>query len=318
MLFYDVAEGKLEFPKTESTTEEAGSPKSGQSSPEPSDCDNDSNSSSNTSTGFNVPQIPSPPDITPLLAKNTCSVKTGGAVQIPVTQSFVTSSLVTVPQPTTFTAPSHINRSHQSSSSRNNRRTSKQNRPKQPSKQRVIKFHEYKGPPTSKSSNASTSSIGSFVTTTGPMQKLDNMSPYEVRVHQQRLYLQCQIEVENKNGSMPTVLVPIKTAPNPPVLQQQLSAQQMDMEPATPKPAELARSRPVTPSLNIKSPTSLPGSNTHSHLHASRSLSHLEEMKVADLKQELKQRNLTVSGSKPQLIERLRAHQLQELSGRYK
>lgn len=333
-------EGKLEFQKTEEFTEQSAlakvpyeieSPKSDQSSPEPSDCDNDSSSSSAASTGFNPPQVPSPPDIAPFLTKSTCnSITVGGkTMSIPITTaSFMSpSQLITVPSPQQFPVHSHLQRPQHPSNfsfNKNNRRTAKLNRPKQQPKQRIIKFHEYKGPTASKSSNSSASnSLGSFVTTTGPMQKLDGLTPYEVRVHQQNLYLQCQIEVESK-GASPTVLVPIKTSPGTPLMQHPLLQhqhsvpQQQEMqEPATPKPSETPRSRPVTPSLSLRSPPpALSAGSYHNPLHVSRSLSHLEDLKVADLKLELKQRHLPVSGSKPQLIDRLRSHQLKEMSGR--
>lgn len=331
---------------------EIESPKS---SPEPSDCDNDSNASAN-STGFQPVQVPSPPDIAPLLDKGDghASVTIGGkTLRIPITtsQSFIGSKhLVTVSAPQNFPSVSHTIRQFQQQSSNlgvnRNRRTAKFNRQKQQSKQRVIKFHEYKGPSFSKSTtNPNTSANGTFITTTGPVTSLDGLTPYQVRVQQQQLYLQCQLEVHSKDTITSPILVPIHAqSPNPLVQQQrhqlvqqphlatpmQLASQQqsMDQQPATPKQPPTLRqhhvnavhvqqpegikSRPVTPSLLLKSPTTPVSSSMHSALHVTRSLTHLEDLKVADLKQELKQRNLAVSGAKPQLIERLRAHRLQQ------
>lgn len=124
-------------------------------------------------------------------------------------------------------------------------------------------------------------------------------------MQQQQLYLQCQLEVQNK-GAMPTVLVPIQA----PVAASMLKKDYPEIS----SPRQVDLSRPVTPALKSPPPSVLSAPQTP--VHISRSLSNLEDLKVADLKQELKQRNLPVSGPKPQLIERLRNHQLQEMSGK--
>lgn len=59
-------------------------------------------------------------------------------------------------------------------------------------------------------------------------------------------------------------------------------------------------------SVNVPSPASSNASNNASEQPPLRPLGKLEDMKVSDLKVELKRRNLPVSGSKPQLIERLK------------
>lgn len=328
-MILNFAEGKLEFHKTEEGVEpavipkvpyEIESPKSGHSSPEP-DCDNDSNSSSNQSTGFQPTtqqQVPSPPDIAPLLTatQGLTSVTIGGkTLKIPITtQSFIP------PPVTTFTvAPqtfSSIQRQPSSfGASRNHRRTTRLNRPnKAQFKPKVIKFHEYKGPPTSKSSNLG--GQGQFVTTTGPLQPMESLSAYQVRVQQQQLYLQCQLEIQSKDSISSAVLVPIQAPPTPmiPVPSPAPQAERQEISP--PRHVEVTQnSRPVTPSLSMKSPSMPQIHNHHKTLQLTRSLSQLEDLKVADLKHELKQRSLAVSGSKPQLIERLRNYQLQEMSG---
>lgn len=329
------AEGKLEFHKTEQGTDpntipklpyEIDSPKSGHSSPEPTDCDNDSNASSTKSTGFQpIAQVPSPPDITPLIAsaQTHTSVTIGGkTLKIPITtQSFA------APQITTFTvAPQAFTTTIQRQpssfgASRNHRRTAKSNRPsKAQLKPKVIKFHEYKGPPTTKSNNTSVG--GQFVTTTGPIQRLEGLTPYQVRVQQQQLYLQCQLEIQSKDstgaGPSAAVLVPIQ-APHTPMIPMPSPAQAAAtmlperQEVSPPRQPDSAHcSQPVTPGLSMKSP-SMPQINTqHKTVQLTRSLSQLEDLKVADLKQELKQKGLLVSGTKSQLIERLRNYQLQQ------
>lgn len=349
-----IIEGKLDFHKIEEGVEptaipklpyEIESPKSGHSSPEP-DCDNDSNSSgagSTVSTGFGTTAVPTPPDITPLLTTPLhTSITIGGrTIKIPVTTQSFTSRPFTGTIPLSVSAPSHhqftsipqTHKQHPSNFGANrNSRRSKQSRPKNQMKQRVIKFHEYKGPTTSKSSHTSSGINSSFVTTTRPVQKLDNLTPYQVRVQQQQLYLQCQLEVKSKGSLPPTLLLPVqvptstatsiiqqqpvsKVTPEfsqPPTPVEQFKADRFD-SPATPR----HHTEPPTPSLSTKSPSLSHINRPHAPLHVTRSLSHLEDMKVSDLKLELRQRNLTVSGPKPQLIERLRMHQMQELSCKF-
>lgn len=300
---------------------EIESPKSGTSSPEPVDCDNDSNASSSASTGFS--HVPSPPDIMPLLKQAPHITMGNQTLEIPLTaQTLVpsavpTSTIAAIAAPSAgiqqpiFPSATNILSSHQqhrlsnSGSSRSNRKQNKLNRPKQQAKQKIIKFHEYKGPSSSKSSSSSCSSSGgSFVTTMGPLQKLDSLTPYQVRVQQQQLYLQCQLEVQNKGASSTALLVPIHAPVTPMV-----NKDYVDIH----SPRQMDLSRPVTPAMKSPPPPIVTGPQTP--LPVSRSLSNLEDLKVADLKQELKQRNLPVSGPKPQLIERLRNHQLQEMSG---
>lgn len=349
-IWYFLAEGKLEYKKTEEGVELPTIPKlpyeveSPKSSPEPLDFDNDSNASSTNSTGFSpvAPQVPTPPDITPLILNETAhtSITIGGqTIKIPISsaQSIGTATqiaTVTVAAPHHFAPSLHAQQPSHFGANRNHRRTAKQNRPKQQAKQRVIKFHEYKGPSANKTNNlnnnSTTANAGSFVTTTGPIQNLEGLTPYEVRVQQQQLYLQCQLEVQSHEkaaGPAAAVLVPIRAQPHTPLMQQHQLIQQQPLVVQPPTPLHIEkqdtmnsklheqsiRSRPTTPSLALKSPPLTPAAHGHHNsLHISRSLSHLEELKVADLKQELKQRHLTVSGSKPQLIERLRMHQLQQ------
>lgn len=310
------------------------SPKSGHSSPEPTDCDNDSNASSTLSTGFQPTaqvQVPSPPDIAPLITatQTHTSVTIGGkTLKIPLsTQSFAPQQITTFTvAPQAFTTS--IQRQPSSfGASRNHRRAAKSNRPsKAQFKPKVIKFHEYKGPPTTKSNN--TSAGGQFVTTTGPIQRLEGLTPYQVRVQQQQLYLQCQLEIQSNDstGSGPSaaVLVPIQAPPTPmipiPSPSPSIMSERQEISPPR-QPDSAHSSRPATPGLSMKSP-SMPIINTqHKTVQLTRSLSQLEDLKVADLRQELKQRSLLVSGTKSQLIERLRNHHhqfQQEMSGKKK
>lgn len=95
---------------------------------------------------------------------------------------------------------------------------------------------------------------------------------YELLLKQQQLFLQWQLQLQHK---YPQIILP-----------------------AAQKPVE-------NPANTTTQTQSTPATNTITE-SASRLLSRLEDMKVSDLKQELKKRNLPVSGSKPQLIERLK------------
>ncbi|XP_022251925.1 MKL/myocardin-like protein 1 isoform X1 [Limulus polyphemus] len=101
---------------------------------------------------------------------------------------------------------------------------------------------------------------------------------YDLLLQQQQLFLQWQLEWQQK---YPQIILPSAQKPN----------------------------GDQTPSGN-PAQTQLPASSSQSQLqHTSQQgFSKLEDMKVSDLKAELKKRNLPVSGSKPQLIERLKPY----------
>lgn len=101
-------------------------------------------------------------------------------------------------------------------------------------------------------------------------------TPYELLLKQQQLFLQWQVSY-NLQHKFPKIL------------------------PAAQKPIQENTNQQNNPTQ--QSPVT---STTPDTISTSRLLSRLEDMKVSDLKQELKRRNLPVSGSKPQLIERLK------------
>ncbi|XP_022645848.1 myocardin-related transcription factor B-like isoform X2 [Varroa destructor] len=118
----------------------------------------------------------------------------------------------------------------------------------QPNKNRIIKFHEYKGPPSAMKDKE---------------MKEKKETSYELLLQQQRVFLQWQMDHAPGNGSKQKMILP-------------------------------------APSSSFQ--TGAPINSDAYKLKCAK----LEDMKVSDLKLELKKRNLTVSGSKPQLIERLK------------
>ncbi|XP_014243284.1 MKL/myocardin-like protein 2 isoform X2 [Cimex lectularius] len=133
-------------------------------------------------------------------------------------------------------------------------------------KARTIKFHEYKGPPNAQKNSQQSSS--SIETS------------YELLLQQQQLFLQWQLEWQHK---YPQILLPASQKPVASPSSSSNGGSSIDMSPAPPPP-----------------PPPLP------HNSPPPPLRNLEDMKVSDLKAELKRRNLPVSGAKPQLIERLK------------
>lgn len=100
-------------------------------------------------------------------------------------------------------------------------------------------------------------------------------SSYDLLLKQQTLLLQCQLQLQHK---YPQIILPALQKTNTIEANNNLN---------TPQPS---------PAPSTSSETSIPAKIT----------GRLEDMKVSDLKAELKRRNLPVSGSKPQLIERLK------------
>ncbi|XP_077293431.1 myocardin-related transcription factor isoform X2 [Arctopsyche grandis] len=170
------------------------------------------------------------------------------------------------PSPLHISSQIHIQRSDAPGKDKNRKKSKSKATPKA----RTIKFHEYKGPP-----NAHKSSSPPGMTAQGE-------TSYELLLRQQQLFLQWQLESQHK---YPQLILP---APH--------------------KHTHIAAS----PASSI-APDS-PESSSSSHPHRIPTPppppppppGRLEDMKVSDLKAELKRRNLPVSGAKPHLIERLR------------
>ncbi|KAL3876576.1 hypothetical protein ACJMK2_034410 [Sinanodonta woodiana] len=275
-------------------------------------------------------------------------------------------------------SPKSVTSVSSNSNNGNNKSRQKKLKPKTQPKAKVIKFHEYKGPP-------------NVVKTQQIIQQNNAQeTPYHVLLQQQQLFLQWQLEFQQKNmnninvpilvpaqnvvspegqqgpqfvSSSPastatnvavTSVASVTTAPitittqNGPQTVISVAASQ----PAAPTPATVikaskfqhhikleslqnqmttsvkpelmlvAQPQPQLPASGIQNPLpiSQPGprctssnksqnkktSNTSST--PSKPITSLEDMKVADLRAELKKRNLPVSGPKPQLIERLKPY----------
>ncbi|GJQ84198.1 hypothetical protein Trydic_g2870 [Trypoxylus dichotomus] len=143
----------------------------------------------------------------------------------------------------------------------------KKSKSKSAPKTRTIKFHEYKGPPSAqKSSSNSVNASGE--------------SSYDLLLQQQTLLLQFQLQLQHK---YPQIILPAS----------QKNQQQQD-------------SNSNTVSNPLPSPSTSTSTQNSDSCNSCRLVGRLEDMKVSDLKAELKRRNLPVSGSKPQLIERLK------------
>ncbi|KAI4496269.1 hypothetical protein M0804_000079 [Polistes exclamans] len=155
----------------------------------------------------------------------------------------------------------------------------KKSKTKSQPKTRTIKFHEYKGPP-----NAQKTSVSS--TPSGLGSAPPGETSYELLLQQQQLFLQWQLEWQHK---YPQIILPAAQKP--------LSLTSSGASDA----GSISGS-----SANAPSPAPSNSSNNPSEQPPLRPLGKLEDMKVSDLKVELKRRNLPVSGSKPQLIERLK------------
>ncbi|XP_039285692.1 myocardin-related transcription factor A isoform X2 [Nilaparvata lugens] len=148
----------------------------------------------------------------------------------------------------------------------------KKSKTKTQPKARTIKFHEYKGPPNAHKTSPPSASPGE--------------TSYELLLQQQQLFLQWQLEWQH---TYPQIILPASQKPPEPA--PSLIAVTKTAPPAPPPPLPQA--------TVVQPPPPPPPPDT-------RPLRNLEDMKVSDLRMELKKRQLPVSGPKPQLIERLK------------
>lgn len=175
------------------------------------------------------------------------------------------------PQPITITQRSVIHSSKSDAPGKDKNR--KKGKAKSVPKTRAIKFHEYKGPPSAHKNSSTNANSGE--------------TSYDLLLKQQTLLLQFQLQYQHK---YPQIILPAQKSY-----------------------AETSNTNNSSNHLNTQQPSPAPSTSSESSVAAAtaaatRITSRLEDMKVSDLKAELKRRSLPVSGSKPQLIERLKQH----------
>ncbi|KAI4472176.1 myocardin-related transcription factor-related [Holotrichia oblita] len=204
------------------------------------------------------------------LVSSTSTLSPLSSIASPV-PSIVSQPATPIPPP--LPASSYTPRSIQSppkSDAPGKDKNRKKSKSKSAPKTRTIKFHEYKGPPSAQKSSANANSPS-------------GESSYDLLLQQQTLLLQFQLQLQHK---YPQIILPASQKNQ----QQQQQQQQQDNN--------------TNSNLNSQQPS--PSTSTIESGNSCRLIGRLEDMKVSDLKAELKRRNLPVSGSKPQLIERLK------------
>ncbi|CAB1338269.1 unnamed protein product [Coregonus sp. 'balchen'] len=124
-------------------------------------------------------------------------------------------------------------------------------------------------------------------------------SSYTKILHQQQLFLQLQILNQQQQHYNYHTILP---APLKPVAEGQNSG-------VSGLPTSIVVSLPPAPSVTVPHPTPVRPNNSLSNRKPGHLPPNLEDMKVAELKLELKLRSLPVSGTKTELIERLKPYQ---------
>lgn len=170
------------------------------------------------------------------------------------------------PSQTSFPSPWQQVEGRTQESNSSSSKTRRKSKSKSQSKTKTIKFHEYKGPPNAQKSTSSTTT---------------SENSYELLLQQQQLFLQWQLEWQQK---YPQIILS--------------SSQNLSED----RGQFLSTSHMYTSGQNIHT------HNQDINSTSQRPLNKLEDMKVSDLKIELKKRNLPVSGAKPHLIERLKPY----------
>jgi len=184
------------------------------------------------------------------------------------------------------------------------RKKMKLKKPSTAPKPRTIKFHEYKGPEMSLKRKIDEKGGSGERKGSGQSE-----TAYDLLLKQQQLFLQWQLENQNK---YPQILLPATSrsslmslgSSTSPSLIGSSSVSLNSSSQASSCAASPGSSRPSTPrsSTPIRSMILTPQDVNH----ATSLLNRLDDVKVMELKIELKKRGLVVSGPKPVLIDRLR------------
>lgn len=237
-----------------------------------------STQASQTTNGPSTTLLPLAPAPSPMsLGSTTSSLSPLSNISIASPPAPPPAAITPRPQPSPIAAAAvtTCQRSDAPGKDKNRKKSKTKSQPKT----RTIKFHEYKGPPNAQKTPVSSSTSGLGVTQPGE-------TSYELLLQQQQLFLQWQLEWQHK---YPQIILPAAQKP--------LSLTSSGASDAGSVSGSSANAASPAPSNSSNNPLEQP---------PLRPLGKLEDMKVSDLKVELKRRNLPVSGSKPQLIERLK------------
>lgn len=210
------------------------------------------------------------PTVIPIHATaSPCSLESSTSSLSPLSSAASPQSILVKPKP----FPQHQNPKQTDAPGKDKNRKKSKTRPV--SKVKAIKFHEYKGPPSAKVN--SNNNLGT-----------NGETNYQLILKQQ--FLLEYLEGIYKHP-------PILPAPQ----KQTSESKLLPTQPVQTEPILMASSSaspvPQSPASTYSDTTSVIGGGDK-----------LSKLKVSDLKMHLKKLNLPVSGSKPHLIERLRAH----------
>lgn len=185
-----------------------------------------------------------------------------------------------------------------SSAGSSSKRVTKKSKNKNVTKSKIIKFHEYKGPP----SATRTSAKAARAEPPREPPASSSSTAYGVLLQQQQLFLQWQLEFQqqallSRQQSESTQLAPANSVATT------LAAARVSLSASAPGDAAAQPAAVGTSGVFNFKPLSAAAAAA-----VTKSSLRLEDMRVADLKSECKRLSLPSHGSKPQLVERLAPH----------